>query len=59
MVGVDELFKLSDFPTRVGVNRVTLKVLKVHLRFPHTCGGEPQIETTNNLIEKISPHVWG
>ena len=47
------------FPTRVGVDRMTISHMIPMTSFPHTRGGGPQIGHIRVHINAFSPHAWG
>ena len=51
--------KKSDFPTRVGMARVTQSRMSAPGRFPHTRGDGPPAMAGGAYPTKISPHAWG
>ena len=49
----------TDFPTRVGMARLTTPLAKIGTGFPHPRGDGPftSVDTTTNIM--ISPPAWG
>ena len=52
-------FKISIFPTRVGVFRSEVAILNHYAHLPHACGGVPVWVKISNLTITSSPRVWG
>ena len=47
------------FPTRVGVDRLTVAGQNIPSSFPHTRGGGPYRFLSGSLRYVFSPHAWG
>ncbi len=46
-------------PTHVGVNRWVHRTYPVNPDYPHTRGGEPDVNEQTIYLIKLSPHTWG
>ncbi len=51
--------KREVFPTRVGVDRRSLRHCVCTIRFPHTRGGGPMMPVGEETALPFSPHAWG
>ena len=49
----------GDFPTYVGMNRISSPLPFKNIRFPHLCGDEPSVQRIDAGIPVISPPMWG
>ena len=58
-VPVGPLFRLDDFPTRVGMARPRPESSCLSRRFPHPRGDGPQTRNKSKTTARISPPAWG
>ncbi len=49
----------DDFPTRMGMARITHGRLRLGWRFPHPRGDGPEFVPVLDSLREISPLAWG